>query len=108
MTSSPEENRQAGVRIRSSAAEEPEVAHGSRRDEAHYEADPDHLVTVKFTVKPQAPLPPEEQSAAFDEGRGFSDAPPVQDAAVSPSQDSVWDARPPEDTEERSGNPTGH
>jgi len=108
MTSAPKQNRQAGIPIPSSAAEEPHVAHGSRRDEAHYEADPEQLVAVKFNVKPQDPLPPEEQSAALEDGSGLSDAPPIQDVAVSTSEDSVWDARPPPDTEERSGNPTGH
>jgi len=76
--------------------EKPEpVATGDRRDEVRFEADPDQLVRLRATFKPEAPYPPEEQSAATDSG-AIEDQPAVQDVAVSNSPGSVWDARPAE------------
>lgn len=103
----PETNRQAGVPLNDAENEAPEVvATGDRRDEVHYEADPDQLVKMRTLVKPDGPIPPEvttPEDRAFDEGRE-----PVEDIQVAPASPSVWDARPPADDAERSGNPTGH
>jgi len=75
------------------------VATGDRRDELHYEADPDQLVKVRAIEKPGGPLPPEEHSGASEAGVQ-RDGPPIQDVAVAPSGPSVWDARPTEDDED--------
>jgi hypothetical protein len=108
MTQDPKENRQAGAAVCSSAAESGAVAHGSQREQVHYEADPDQLVRARFTKAPAGPMPPDEQSHALDEeGRAFSDAPPKQDVAVGPGEESVWDARAEEGDEGTGGLPTG-
>jgi hypothetical protein len=75
------------------------VATGDRREDLHYEADPDQLVKVRATFKPGDPLPPQEHSANSDIDAGPA-GPPIEDVAVSPPGPSVWDARPPEDEPE--------
>jgi hypothetical protein len=107
MTQQNQENRQDGIPIGSGAADG-EVAHGSRRDEAHFEPRSDRVAVARFTEKPAGPLPPEEHSAQSDAGAGVSQVPPIEDVRVVKPGPSVWDARPPEDDEPRSGNPTGH
>lgn len=74
------------------------VATGDRRDEVRFEPDPDQLVRIRATFKPDAPYPAEEQSAATDSG-AIDDQPSVQDVAASNAPESVWDARPVEDDE---------
>jgi hypothetical protein len=83
-----------------------EIATGDRREDVHYEPDPDQLVKMRATFKPDGPLPPQEHSASSTVA-GDQDTPPLQDVAVAASGPSVWDARPPEDDEEPSGAPTG-
>lgn len=104
----PKSNRQNGVDISPiDTVEDGQVASGSRRGDMHYEADPDQLVVAKSMVRPDGPLPPEEQSPAVDHGElGGDIARP--DVRVDPSTASVWDARPPADDADKSGNPTGH
>jgi hypothetical protein len=87
------------------APDEPEVATGDRREEMHYEPDPDQLVVARATVKPKTPLPPDEHTAAVDHGE-LNAEPPIGDVRVVPPSPSVWDARPPDD-EDRSDNLTG-
>jgi hypothetical protein len=106
-TNSHPTNVQAGIPLGPGADDTPDVATGDRRDEVHYERDPDQLLKVRATFKPDEPLPPEEHSANTDVV-GAQAVPPVQDVAVVAPRPSVWDARPPEDDKERSGNPTGH
>jgi hypothetical protein len=71
------------------------VASGDRRDELHYEPDPDQLVKIRATFKPDDPLPPQEHSAASEAGVPGA-GPPIQDVAVVADGPSVWDARPSE------------
>lgn len=100
----PEDNRQAG---RALDADDPAaadvVATGDRREEIHFEADPDQLVVARHLVRPAGPLPPQDDDAVLPESGG----PPVEDVRVAPESPSVWDARPPADDAETSGNPTG-
>lgn len=104
----PKSNRQAGVDITpDDGAERGEIATGSRRQDMHYEADPDQLVVARSLVPPQGPIPPEEQSAAVDHDELGGDA-ARPDVRVDPSRASVWDARPTGDDADKSGNPTGH
>ncbi|MDB5434456.1 MAG: hypothetical protein JWR47_713 [Phenylobacterium sp.] len=74
-------------------ADEP-VATGNRRDEAHYEPDPDQLVRARFLAKPADPLPAEMATARVEAGKRAETGPPVEDVAVAPDTPSVWDARP--------------
>ena len=77
-----------------------EVATGDRRDELHYERDPDQLVKVRATFTPEGPLPPQESPT----GTGAAEpqgGPPIEDVVVAAPGPSVWDARPPEDEEAR-------
>ena len=69
---------------------------GNRRDEAHYESDPDQLVRASFTFEPGAPLPAQEQSEASENGVAGAQ-PGLQDVGVTRDQSSAWDARPVED-----------
>lgn len=103
-------NVQAGVPLapgNDPAAEE--VATGNRREELHYEPDPDpdQMVAVKSLHRPTGSTPPEEQSESYETGE-IAGEPYVGDVRVAPDGPSVWDARPPADEEPRSGNPTGH
>lgn len=73
------------------------IATGDRRDKVRLEPDSDQLVKMRATFKPDAPMPPDEQSEASEAGYREA-APPVEDVAVAPPDDpSVWDARPVED-----------
>ncbi|RAK56420.1 hypothetical protein [Phenylobacterium deserti] len=101
-------NRQAGIELTPGhdPAVEP-IDTGNRREQVHYEPAAEGLVKAKFTEHPQGPLPPQEQSQASDLGE-TPPQPHIGDVAVAPPGSSVWDARPPADDEERSGNPTGH
>ena len=88
----PRPNRQGGVVLAEGVDEAGVVATGDRRDEVHYEDDPDQIVRVVHEVKPVGPLPTDEQR-----GRDHDDqsaAAPVQEVGVSPSKASAWDARP--------------
>jgi hypothetical protein len=109
----PVPNRQAGRELGAGDPAEAEVvaevvATGDRRDEMHYEPDPDQLVVARFLRRPETPLPPDIQPAD-----AVPPPPPevsaVEDVRVAPQSPSVWDARPPpaEDAV-KSGNPTGH
>jgi hypothetical protein len=102
----PGPNRQAGrVLGAGDPAEAGVIATGNRREEVHFEPDPNQLVVAKHLEKPPG-LPPQGQSpgaAAAD-----TDIPPIEDVAVAPAESSVWDARPPADDAENSGEPTGH
>jgi hypothetical protein len=71
------------------------VATGDRRDEAHYEPDPDQLVSARFLVKPSTPLPPDMATGRPPEDEPVEPGPPIEDVAVAPDTPSVWDARPP-------------
>ncbi len=103
----PVENRQSGRLLgEGDPAEHGIVASGDRREKVHYEADPDQLVVVKHLVRPDGPLPPQEHSEHAP--AADADAPPIEDVRVAPAEPSVWDARPPADDAEKSGNPTGH
>ena len=82
------------------------IATGDRREEVHFEPDPDQMVVARHLRRPDGPLPPQGESpgaAAAD-----VDSPPIEDVAVAPEDSSVWDARPPADDAGKSGNPTGH
>jgi hypothetical protein len=68
-----------------------EVATGDRRDEVHFEPDPNQLVVARHLVRPRS-LSPEEDSPGDD--AALFDEPPVEDVAVAPEGPSVWDARP--------------
>jgi len=73
------------------------VATGDRRDKVRLEPDRDQLVKMRATFRPDAPMPPDEQSEASQDGYREA-APPVEDVAVAPPDDpSVWDARPADD-----------
>lgn len=89
--------------------EEP-VATGDRRDDVQFEPDPDQLVRMRATFKPEGPLPPEEHSAASERGEDSRSRPPVQDVRVAAPGPSVWDARPgdPSAGSEPSGTPKAH
>ncbi|HVI33965.1 hypothetical protein [Phenylobacterium sp.] len=102
---SPELNRQAGIPLAGDATESGQVAHGSRREDVHFEPAPDHLVSVRHNEKPDHPLAPQLDRAGKEPPQ---DGPPIADVAVAAQSPSVWDARPPEDDADRSGNPTGH
>ena len=80
------------------------VASGDRRDELHYQPDPDQLVKIRATFKPDDPLPPQEHSAASEAGAAGA-GPPIQDVAVAADGPSVWDARPSDADDDR--DPTG-
>jgi hypothetical protein len=74
------------------AADAGEVATGDRREEVHFEADPNQLVVARHLARPRGPLfaqgnSPGDMAVEFD-------APPVEDVAVAPEGPSVWDARP--------------
>jgi hypothetical protein len=103
-------NSQAGIPLTPGhdPAAEP-VATGNRRDEVHYEAsdDPDQMVVMRATHHVDAPLPPQEESAAFTTGE-TPPQPHLGDVRAVADSPSVWDARPPGDEAEKSGNPTGH
>jgi hypothetical protein len=103
----PHLNRQAGVELAGDATESGQVAHGSRREDVHYEPSPDHLVSIRHNEKPDHPLAPELAEPRTYDGPAEA-GPPIEDVAVAAQSPSVWDARPPEDDEPRSGNPTGH
>jgi hypothetical protein len=83
------------------------VATGDRRDEQHYEPDPDQLVKIRATFKPDGPLPPQEHSANSDIVEAQA-GPPIEDVAVVPPGPSVWDARPPEDDDSYIGDRAAH
>jgi hypothetical protein len=68
------------------------IATGDRREEIHFEADPNQLVVARHLAKPQGPLAPGLQGPG--EAAAAADAPPVEDVAVAPEGSSVWDARP--------------
>lgn len=106
MTQQNPENQQAGIPV-GSDLDDGEVAHGSRREDAHYEPRADRVAVARFTGKPDAPVPPDEHTGRVDAGEAAT-APDVTDVANLKPGPSVWDARPPEDDEPRSGNPTGH
>jgi hypothetical protein len=72
------------------------VATGDRRDEAHYEPDPDQLVRASFLQRPKDPPPPDEHTGRVDEGLAAEQGPPVEDLRVAPPSPSAWDARPPD------------
>ena len=104
----PVPNRQAGRGLGAGDPAEAEVvATGDRRDEVHYEPDPDQLVVARFLRRPETPLPPDIQPAD-----AVPPPPPeallVEDVRVAPESPSVWDARPPPEDAAKSGNPTGH
>jgi len=81
-----------------------EVATGDRRDEVHFEADPDQLVVARHLVRPNQ-LPPDIQPG---EGSAVEpDSPPVEDVRVAPDAPSVWDARPAADDAAETGIPSG-
>ena len=103
----PELNRPAGVPLAGDATESGQVGHGSRREEAHYEPGRDRVATVRFTARPDHPLAPEIAEVGTYDGPAEG-GPPIEDVAVAAQSPSVWDARPPEDDEDRSGEPTGH
>jgi hypothetical protein len=71
------------------------VATGNRRDEAHYEPDPEQLVRARFLVKPTEPLPPDMATGLVEAGERAEAGPPIEDVAVAPDTPSAWDARPP-------------
>jgi hypothetical protein len=73
----------------SPAPNQPAIAHGTRRDEVRYETDPDQVVQVRHTFKPDGRLAPDEHAA---NAAGSAD-PPVQDVAVAKPAPSVWEAR---------------
>ena len=85
------------------------VATGDRRDEVRLQPDPDQLVRLRATFRPDAPLPPDEQSASSEAGERGA-APPIEDVAVAKPSPSVWDARPADEAagSEPSGTPKGH
>lgn len=85
---------------------ETEVATGDRRDEVHFEPDPNQLVVARHLVKPDRPLPPDLQTTVEDAGASAADMPPIEDVLVAPDAPSVWDARPAPDDAGESGNPT--
>ena len=74
------------------AGDEP-VATGDRRDEVHFEPDPDQQVKAAHLVRPEGPLPPQEHSAA-QERQDYPDDPALFDVRVAPPEPSAWDARP--------------
>jgi hypothetical protein len=71
-----------------------EIARGDRREQTHYEDDPDQGVRISHTFRPDEPLPADEHT-----DRQVNDAPaaPVQDARVVRPGPSVWEARPAKD-----------
>lgn len=74
--------------------EDRDVATGDRREDMHFEPDPDQLVRARFTAKP-ARLPPEqEENLAMPRSGAEFTEPPVADVAVAAPGPSVWDARP--------------
>ena len=83
------------------------VATGDRRDTLHYERDPAQRLKMRATFKPDAPLPPEEHSAASESGE-TPDGPPIEDVVVTPPDPSVWDARPAEDDDSVIGARAAH
>jgi hypothetical protein len=87
-------------------AENEPVASGDRREEVHFERASDQQVVARHLVKPDEPLPPQGDSPGG--ATTYADVPPVEDVAVAPDGPSVWDARPPADDAEKSGNPTAH
>lgn len=103
----PGPNRQAGhVLGEGDPAEAGIIATGDRREQVHFERDPDQLVKARHLQKPDGPLPPQEQTPGAVAAE--ADSPPVEDVGVPVEESSVWDARPPADTADKSGNPTGH
>jgi hypothetical protein len=100
-------NRQAGILLgEGDPAEAGVIATGDRREEIHFEPDPDQLVVARHLVRPAGPLPPQEHtpnSAAVE-----ADVPPIEDVRVAPDGPSVWDARPPAEDAGKSDIPTGH
>lgn len=82
------------------------IATGDRRDEVHFEPDPDQLVVVRHLVRPQHALAPEQPVPSRSVAE--ADAPPVEDVRVAPEGPSVWDARPPPDDADAPAEPTGH
>jgi hypothetical protein len=73
------------------------VATGDRREEAHYEPDPDQLVRARFVVRPADSLLPDMATGRVQAGERAEPGPPIEDVAVAPDTPSVWDARPPDD-----------
>ena len=70
------------------------IATGDRREDMHFDPDPDQLVRARFTEHATEPLPPEEHSAQSDSGAPLEEGSPVEDVRVAPDTPSVWDARP--------------
>ncbi|MDB5445469.1 MAG: hypothetical protein JWQ97_786 [Phenylobacterium sp.] len=101
------QTEQPGVPPGAAEAEDGRVATGDRREEVHFEADPDQLVKASHLVKPAGPLPPQEQSPAEERGE-LPAGSAVEDVRAAPQGPSVWDARPPPDDATGSGEPTGH
>jgi hypothetical protein len=77
-----------------SEPEDRDVATGDRREDMHFEPDPDQLVRARFTHKPPRLPPEQEQTMATDRGDIEFTAPPVEDVAVAAPGPSAWDARP--------------
>lgn len=89
----PNQNTQAGVPIGDGIRDSnTEVATGDRRSEKHYEADPDQIVRIDHSDKPDGPLPPQERTS--DERWRKQTTPPVQAVTDYGERPSVWDARP--------------
>jgi len=76
------------------------IATGDRRDEVHFEADPNQLVVMRTLVRPDGPLPLQITTQGAGDA-AQADTPPVEDVRVAPQSPSVWDARPPAES-------TGH
>jgi hypothetical protein len=101
----PEPNIQAGRLLgEGDPSEAGVVATGDRRGEIHYEPDPHQLVVARHLAKPSEPLPPQMQTPG--EAPVGAGAPPIEDVAVAADGPSVWDARPPADDAEKSGDST--
>lgn len=78
------------------------VATGSRREERRYDPSDDQVVKVRHTFAPDGAVPPQEHSAASEDGVRGS-VPGVTDVQITPEGPSVWDARPTDDEEDEAG-----
>jgi hypothetical protein len=98
MTHPSDQNIQHGVPIGDGIGDsDKRIATGDRREEVHFERDPEGQLRAEHLKRPDGPLPPQMASV---EGPGASHGQPVEDVKVAPEGPSVWDARPTDDGHE--------
>lgn len=95
MTADEARNVNSGRRVAESTFDQgPRVRRADGDPDAHFEADPDQIVKIVHEDRPST-IP--EQGPIEFKPLGESRTPGASDAAVVPTETSVWEASPPEE-----------